>query len=43
MRFLQCQVHLTTKGRSADDLVVNARAIGKCKYDLDGRMQWSHN
>lgn len=39
MRFVQCEMRLTTNGRTVDDLMLNARAIGKCKYDLDGRMK----
>ena len=39
MKYLQCQMTLTTHGRDRDDLLLNARAVGKCKYDLDGRMQ----
>ena len=38
MKYLQCQASLTTKGRDMDDLLLNARAVGKCRYDLDGHM-----
>jgi hypothetical protein len=39
MRFIQCEMSMTTKGRTADDLLINARAVSRCKYDLDGRMK----
>lgn len=38
MRYLQCSASLTTKGRELDDLLINARAVAKCRYDMDGRM-----
>lgn len=39
MKFLQCQMTVkTTSGKQMDDLLLTARAVGKCKYDLDGRM-----
>ena len=38
MKYLQCSASLTTTGRDMDDLLINARAVGKCKYDLDGYM-----
>lgn len=36
MRYLQCQASLTAKGRDLDDLLINARAVAKCRYDIDG-------
>lgn len=39
MKFIQCEMSLRTQGKTMDDLLLNARAIGKCKYDLDGRMK----
>ena len=38
MKYLQCEMSLTTKGRDMDDLLINARAVGKCRFDMDGRM-----
>ena len=38
MRYLQCSASLTTKGRELDDLLINARAVGKCRYDINGHM-----
>lgn len=38
MRYLQCSASLTTKGRDMDDLLINARAVGKCRYDIHGHL-----
>lgn len=38
MKYLQCSASLTTKGRDIGDLLLNARAVGKCRYDLDGHL-----
>lgn len=40
MKFLQCEMTVkTTSGKQIDDMLLNARAMAKCKYDLDGRMR----
>lgn len=38
MKYLQCKASLSTKGRDMDDLLINARAVAKCRYDFDGRL-----
>jgi hypothetical protein len=39
MRFVQCEASVTTRsGKELDDLLLNARVLGRCHYDLDGRM-----
>lgn len=38
MSYLQCQMSMTTSGRDLDDLLLNARAVGKCRFDFDGHL-----
>lgn len=39
MKFIQCEMTVkTTSGKQWDDLMLNARAVTKCKYDFDGHM-----
>lgn len=40
MKFMQCEMTIkTSSGKQLDDLLLNARAMAKCKYDIDGRMK----
>lgn len=39
MNYLACEIRVTTtSGKTLDDLVLNARALGKCRFDLNGHM-----
>lgn len=38
MKYLQCEMTVKTQGRDMDDLLLNARAVGRCRYDINGHL-----
>ena len=37
MRYLQCSAYIT-RAEQAEQMWFDARAVAKCRYDLNGRM-----